>query len=63
MRVFGHLVFFQEIELDANITAETFIFVLLDLVLLLSSLDTNHSNSVPWANVQLFQICSVCIEL
>lgn len=63
MQVVWHLIFFQELDFDGDITAETFIFVLLDLVLLLSSLDTSHSNSVPWAHVQLLQICPVRIEL
>lgn len=54
MRSFKHLVFLQELELDGDVTAQSLVFVLVDLILLLRCIDTCHGHGVPWPQVQFF---------
>lgn len=63
MRSFKHLVLLQELELDGNVTAQSLIFVLMDLILLLRRINTRYGHGVPWSHVQFFQIGSVSVKL
>lgn len=58
-----NLVFLQEFELDGDITAQSFIFVSVDLVLLLSHLNAYHCSCIPRAQTHLLQIRAVGIKL
>lgn len=51
-----NLIFLQEFELDDDIRAEPFVLVLMDLVLLLSSVNAGHGDSVSRTRTQLLQV-------
>lgn len=63
MRRRKHLVFLQKFELDGNVAAQSLIFVLLDLILLLRDIDARYGHSVSWSHVQFIQIGSVSVKL
>lgn len=58
-----NLVFFQEFKLDGDITTQPFIFVSVDLVLMLSHLNANHASCIPWSQTQFLQIRAIGIKL
>lgn len=59
----ANLVFLQEFELDSNITTQSFVFVSVDLVIMLSHVNADHGSCIPRAQTQLFQVGTVGIEL
>lgn len=63
MRSFKHLVFLQELELDGDVVAQSLVFVLVDLILLLCGIDARHGHGIPWSHVEFFQIGSVSVKL
>ena len=58
-----HLVLLQELELDGDVAAQPLVLVLVDLVLLLCRVDARQGDGVPRAQVQLLQVCAVCVKL
>lgn len=59
----AHLVFFQELQLDRDIVSHPFVLLAVDLELLLGLLDLGHGGGITWPQIQLLQICTVCIIL
>lgn len=51
-----NLILFQELEFNDDVGAEAFILFLLELVLLLSSIDASHGYSVPRTQTQFLQV-------
>lgn len=58
-----NLVFLQEFKLDGDVTAQPFIFVSVDLVVVLSHLDADHGGCIPRTQTQLLQVGAIGIEL
>lgn len=58
-----HLVLLQELQFDGDIRAEALKFVLLCLILLLSSVDAGHGHRIPRTQTQLLQVGPVGIKL
>lgn len=57
------LVFFKELQLDRNIVSHPLVLLTVDLELLLGLLDLGHGGGITWPQIQLLQICAVCIIL
>lgn len=60
---FTNLVFLQKFELDGDVTAQPFILVSVDLVIVLRHLDAHHGGRVPRAEAQLLQVRAVGVKL
>lgn len=58
-----NLVFLQKFELDGDVTAQSFILVSVDLIIVLSHLDAHHGGCIPWAQAQLLQVRAVGVKL
>lgn len=59
----AHLVLFQELQLDRDVVSHPFVLLAVDLELLLGLLDLGHGGGITWPQIQLLQICTVCIIL
>lgn len=57
-----NLVFLQEFEFNCDIATQPFVFVSMDLIVMLSHLDAGHGSCISGAQTQLFQIGPIGIE-
>lgn len=57
-----NLVFLQEFKFNCDIATQPFVFVSMDLIVMLSHLDADHGSCISGAQTQLFQIGPIGIK-